>query len=282
MRRRLSLRPFWDQYQKQWTVAMSIERGDPAAFELTRRLQVDLTNAVLPVAAANENRGRTRHAIYVKVDGDKVDTSMNGVLHTRPTRKNEPEGREWSLGAFREKNVQLSVMIEPLKPSGDPVGLIWQSLGPRPLVENLPAGGQPITPDVPLTSLAPLSALCQGRPLQLLSGKLTDGSPLEIRGWRFDEGYGVPTGSEITYRLDPHFRRLVAILGLAGGWQGAGPYSILVDGRPHWECSTPASFSRHSPALQIDVPIPTGHKTITLRVGGEDSHAAWACAGFVE
>jgi hypothetical protein len=173
-------------------------------------------------------------------------------------------------------------MIEPLKPSGDPVGLIWQSLGPRPLVENLPAGGQPITPDVPLTSLAPLSALCQGRPLQLLSGKLTDGSPLEIRGWRFDEGYGVPTGSEITYRLDPHFRRLVAILGLAGGWQGAGPYSILVDGRPHWECSTPASFSRHSPALQIDVPIPTGHKTITLRVGGEDSHAAWACAGFVE
>jgi hypothetical protein len=282
MQRRLSLRPFWDQYQRQWTVAMSIGRGDAAPFELTRRLQVDLTNAVLPVAAANENRGRTRHAIYVKVDGDTVDSTMNGVLHTQPARRNEVPGREWSLGAFREKSVQLSVLIEPLRPSGDPVGLIWQSLGPRPLVENLPPGGRPATPDVPLTSLTPLAAVCQGSPIELQAGRLADGSPLEIRGWQFDDGFGVPTGSEITYRVDPHWRRFVAILGLAKGWQGAGPYSILLDGQPHWECSIPAIFTRHSPALQIDVPIPAGCQTLTLRVAGQDSHAAWACAGFVE
>jgi hypothetical protein len=178
--------------------------------------------------------------------------------------------------------VQLSVLIEPLKPSGDPVGLIWQSLGPRPLVENLPSGGRPITPQVPLASLMPLSATCNGRPIMLQPGRLTDGAPLEIRGWQFEDGYGVPTGSEITYRLDPHYRRFVAILGLAGGWQGAGPYSIDLDGRRYWECSTPALFVRSSPALQIDVPIPAGHQTITLCVGGEDSHAAWACAGFLE
>jgi hypothetical protein len=162
------------------------------------------------------------------------------------------------------------------------MGLIFRELGPRPLVENLPADGQPTPPDVPLTSLQPLSATAQGKHLQLKRGKLPDGTPLEIRGWPFEDGFGVPTESEITYRLDPQWQRFVAIIGLADGWQGAGPYSILLDGQLHWECTTPASFSRNSPALQIDVPIPPGHETITLRVQGKDSHAAWACAGFVE
>jgi hypothetical protein len=257
-------------------------------FELTRRLQVDLTNAVLPVAAANDNRGRTRHAIYVKVNGDPLDSGMNGVIRTPyqfegRTRRSETASREWSLGRFREKQVQLSLLIEPLnRPGNDPMGLVWQSLGPRPLVDNLPADGKPIAPDIPLTVLTPLAAEAGGEPITLQPGKLTDGQPLEIRGWRFEEGFGAPTGSEITYRLDPHWRRFVAIIGLAGGWEGAGPYSILLDGRLHWECTTPASFTGNTPALQIDVPIPTGHKTITLRVQGDDSHAAWAWSGFVE
>jgi hypothetical protein len=282
LRGRLKLRPFWDEAAKRWTIILAPQISHEQPFELTRRMQIDLTNAVLPVVASNAIRGRARHSISVKVDGDDVDSSVRGDVSTRPSRRSELPAREWNLGAFRNRNVQLSVVIEPVTRSSDPMGLIFQDLGPRPLVENLPADGRPMTPDVPLTVLQPLSATAQGQHLQLKRGQLPDGTPLEIRGWQFEEGFGVPTESEITYRLDPQWQRLVAIIGLADGWQGAGPYSILLDGQLHWECTTPASFTRSSPALQIDVPIPPGHQTITLRVQGKDSHAAWACAGFVE
>ncbi len=284
MRRRLALRPFWDMWRKQWTFAMTTDQsGSEEPFELTRQVQVDLAHAVLPVAAANDKRGQTRHTIYVAVDGRKVGSTSNGAIRTKDVSRDEPAVREWSLGEFRNQRVRLSVLVEPLsKSQGDAMGVVWQTLGPRPLVDNLPADGQPIAPQVPLTSLTPLTAMAGGKPIVLQRGQRTDGQPLEIRGWRFEEGFGTPTKSEITYRLDPQWRRFVAILGLAGGWQGAGPYGILLDGQPHWECTAPLSFGRHTPGLQIDVPIPPGHKTISLRVGGEDSHAAWAWAGFLE
>lgn len=281
---RFALRPFWDDWRKQWTFALrtdELERDSP--LELTRRMQVDLTNAVLPVAAANDNRGRTRHAIYVKVNGEKLNSTPKGVLETKVSRKNEAASREWSLGEFQGRQVEVAVVIEPLSRNGDdPMGLLWESLAPCPLVDNLPPDGRPIAPVTPLTSLAPLSAAARGKRLKLLPGRLTDGKPLEIRGWRFEEGFGTPTGSELVYKLQPQWRRFVAIIGLAGGWQGAGPYSILLDGEPHWECRQPLSFGRSSPGLQIDVPIPPGHETITLRVEGDDSDAAWAWAGFME
>jgi hypothetical protein len=283
MRARMSLRPFWDLWRKQWNIAMTTDQpGVDAPFELTRQLRVDLTNAVLPISAANDNRGKTRHTIYVQVDGAPVTSTQNGAIHTRYTRRFEAESREWTLAPFRDKRVQLSVLIEPLNvPDDDPMGLLWENLTPRPLVDNLPSDGQPIAPDVPLTALTPVSAASASKKLELHAGKLTSGKPLEIRGWRFEDGFGVPTGSEITYRLDPQWTRFVAILGLAEGWKGVGPYSILLDGELRWECQTPLIFLRGTPALQIDVPLPPGHQTITLRAGGDDSYAAWACAGFV-
>ena len=41
------------------------------------------------------------------------------------------------------------------------------------------------------------------------------------------------------------------------------------------------SFGRNTPAEQISVPIPAGHKSITLRLLGSESFGAWAHAGFM-
>ena len=118
--------------------------------------------------------------------------------------------REWDLGKFRNRHVRLAVVVEPLKkPGGEPMGLLWESLAPSPLVANLPPDGRALR----AVGSAELhdAAFRHGRrsTADVAAGACTDGDPLEIRGWRFDDGYGVPTGSEITYRLEPHWTRFV-------------------------------------------------------------------------
>ena len=133
-----------------------------------------------------------------------------------------------------------------------------------------------------LTSLVPEQvSISRGEKKEIEPGKLTDGRPLSILGWRFDTGLGMPTGSEITYKLDPSWRRFVALIGLADGWHAVGPYEILLDGQTHWRTKDPETFDRNTPGRQIDVAIPKGHKTITLKLHGQESYGAWAAAGFL-
>ena len=72
---------------------------------------------------------------------------------------------------------------------------------------------------------------------------------------------------------------VVVVVGLADSWQPVGPYEILLDGEPHFQTTAPETFGRNTPGQQLDVPLPPGHATITLRVKGPDSQAAWANAG---
>src|SRR5690606_28012072 len=99
-------------------------------------------------------------------------------------------------------------------------GLVWGEIGFEPLVINLPPSHEPIPPDVPLSTIVPVAATPDKEALELAEGKLTSGQPLNIRGWEFAAGYGVPTESDITYKLDPAWREFVAIIGLADGWEG--------------------------------------------------------------
>ena len=108
---------------------------------------------------------------------------------------------------------------------------------------------------------------------------VTERVELNVRGWNFAEGYGVPTGSEITYALDPSWKRFVAVIGLADGWKGAGPYQIIVDDEIIW--SSHHHYNRNRQGEQMNVELPTGGKTITLKMLGESSGGAWAHAGFL-
>jgi hypothetical protein len=162
-------------------------------------------------------------------------------------------------------------------------GLLIGQLSLSPLIENVPADGKFLTPDLFLAELKPAETRVAGQPreLALVEGKTSLGKPLAIRGCRFERGFAVPVHSELTYELADDYRRFVAVIGLADGWQGAGPYSILLDGEPFWTDAQDDSYGRNSPGQQLDLEIPPGHKTITLRAKGNDSEAAWAQAGFV-
>jgi hypothetical protein len=271
----IQIRPYWILRGDQWRTA--VETGKEPLV-LSQRVTVSLRNAWLPVRAVAEQRGDTR-TISVRAGGEKAGSTMNGDLDTRDRR--QFDARFYILHEQAGQTVDVEVVAEPAKRSKrELAGVAFDFLRLQPLVRNLPPGGRPIRPDVPLTSLTPLKAICRNKPIKLLPGKYTSGDDLKMRLWPFDRGYGVPTGSEITYRLDPAWRSFVAVIGLCDGWKGAGPYQILLDGEPHWNSAQ--SYARNDPGRQINVPIPPGRKTITLRLQGDDSGGAWACAGFLK
>ncbi|GAH02195.1 unnamed protein product [marine sediment metagenome] len=102
-----------------------------------------------------------------------------------------------------------------------------------------------------------------------------------MRDYPFNSGFAVPTGSKVAYGLGPTHRRFVAVLGLAHGWKGVGPYRVLVDGQPVWTSQNPDVFARNEQAYQLNIAIPADSKQLTLTVEGTDCYAAWAVAGFL-
>ena len=204
---------------------------------------------------------------------------MNGNLGTLSRYKFNQ--RVYILNGLGAETINVEVVADPHKRSkGALGGVVWDWLQLQPLVQNLPPSGEPIRPDVYLTTLKPIKAVCRRQAISLIPGKLTSGEKLNVRDWQFEEGYGTPTGSEITYRLDASWKTFVAVIGLADGWKGAGPYQIVADNKILW--TSEKIYGRNDPGKQISVPIPPGHKTIMLRIRGSEGAGAWAHAGFMK
>jgi len=72
-------------------------------------------------------------------------------------------------------------------------------------------------------------------------------------------------------------------VGLCDGWQGAGPYEVLLDDEVVWQSQAPPQLGRTDEARQVLVHLPPGHKVLTLRVDKKNQGgAAWADAGFMK
>lgn len=273
--KRIKLRPAWVKRNNQWGTAI-VTGSEPLV--ISRQMDVKLENAWLPVRATCDDTGGNR-TIWVRANGEKISSTSSGNLGTF-SRYRFGE-RAYSLSDHVGQQVTVEVIAEAHKrSSGELGGVVWDWLSPQPLIENLPSDGEPIRPDVPLTSLSPTHAVCQNKPLELLPGKLTNGNALTVQGWQFEEGYGVPSRSEITYKIDPSWQTFVAVIGLADGKLEAGPFQTLLDGELHWASKTP--FTRDNRGEQVSVSIPPGHKTLTLKLLGNNSFGAWAQAGFLE
>ncbi|QDU98270.1 NPCBM/NEW2 domain-containing protein [Lignipirellula cremea] len=294
---RVQARQTWDAKSERWLTRLQIDHGDDSLpVRFTRRLQVGLANAFFRVQARRLDSPNW-HMIRLDVDGQRQTTTMNGDLETDAVamvhRKMTAvmDERVWLLSEYAGKEVEATLIFEPKKPG--PATVIIAEAAFVPLVAHLPPSEKPITPDVPLTSLKPqamkisedlprhfLHYLGLDRPIALKAGQMTDGSPLKIRGFAFDTGIGLPNGLELTYELDPKWRRFVAIGGLAYGWNEIG-YEILLDGEPHWRSTDPTHFGRNTPCTQLIAPIPPGHKTMTVRLYGGKSSGGLAHAGFM-
>lgn len=283
---RLALRAHWDKKRGQWRMAMMDRTArnvkDASTITLRRRLSVTLNNALMHVAAGRDTTDSTHHLIQLQVNDQRVATTMNGDVRTN-AGPGDFHDRFLLLSQFVGQQVELELAVEPMgEPGLSPAGIVWYDVSLRPLIGNLSDTEEPIQPTVPLTSLQPIVYKPgSGRPGEIQAGKNTDGSPLLIRGYPFASGFGVQVGSSITYALDPSYRRFVAVLGLSGGWQEVGAYTIYLDGHAFWSSMDPMKFGRNTPGWQIDLPLPAGHQQIELRVAGRESYAAWAAAGFM-
>jgi hypothetical protein len=280
---RISVRPWWSRRRQRWLTAIVPDAekkiGEATPLEVTRPMQISLRNAFVYIAAGRDRGDETFHQISLLVDGEKQDTTLNGDLGTN-AGPDDAHDRFWSLSQHVGKEAIVSLLLRPHGSSNStPAGIIWQEIRFGPLIEDLPADGKPIEPDMPLESLTPIRVT--GPKPDMAPGKIDGGSPLQIRGYPFEKGFGTRCNVTLTYDLDPAWRRLVAVVGLADDWQAVGPYEVLLDGKPHFETTNPRTFGRSTPGRQLDVPIPSGHKTITLRVRGPSSQAAWANAGFM-
>jgi hypothetical protein len=284
---RFTVRPWWNQEQARWQMAMvpdserKIEQAEPA--RIARRTKLTLSNGFAYIAAGRDQTDSQYHAIRLLVDGEHAPSTTNGDVQTN-VGPGDYHDRYVPLSRFLGREIDLALELTPHgKEALRPAGIIWDEVALRPLILNLPDKGQPLTPDIPLTDRQPLDFRSgDGKPAEIQVGKNTDGSPVDIRGYAFETGFGVRAGSSVTYKLEPGFRRFVAVLGLSGGWQEVGAYEVYVDGEPLWTSVEPAKFGRNTPGLQVDIPIPAGHEQIELRVGGRESFAAWAAAGFLD
>lgn len=284
---RLKLQNFWNEQTEEWQIALDIDfHGDLAEkpFRLTRRETISLGNAYFYGKMTRSDDSNGSHLMAVEINGEPQKTTMNGGLSTTYARKNRTNNRSWIFSEHAGKEVELALVLRPdAKKSSkhpDPVAIIEASL--QPLVQNLPSTGKPISPTIPLETLKPTATENLPGDYVLEAGKLSDGEPLALQTWPMAHGIGVPTGSRLTYKLDPKWRRFVAVIGLAEGSTAAGPYQVVVDGDILWESVEPSEFGRNTPGQQIDVAIPEGSKEMILKVDGREAFGAWAYAGFMQ
>lgn len=281
LREDFSTVPVWHRRIQRWTYALRPNRNE--AIRLSRTVTLTPANAWLSISAGRNRYDRGHHELSVWVDGKRTGTFLNGDVQTNVSPDDFCE-RVWGLGAFVGREVCLEVEIKPKSVPGGkpPAGVTFEHLGLTPLVEGLPREGEIIRPDISLGKLTPLHVNLVNEDDQLRPGKLANGKPLVLRSLPCTAGYGVRAGAEIRYALRPEWHRFVAVVGLTTeGWQGIGPFSLTVDGKSIWQSAEPAQFDRVTEPRQIDVAIPPGGKTITLKIARGESYGAWAYAGFV-
>jgi hypothetical protein len=291
--------PVWRWGGRRCSAGVYSELTDTV--RLRRRVNVSLTNSWLQISVARGRRGgdglRNGHTVTVLADGKRQE-----IINTyRPcTTTNLLSGhvriRQWGLGAFVGREVELEVVIKPERRDRTRAlpGLILVDFFLGPVVEDLSGDGtEVITPEVPIVTLTPRRVAIPVPGARLQPGKLSNGRPIRICRYAFKDGYGVPAGSELVYGLDPGWKRFVAVLGMnrdvalppEEGREMSyevGPFRVLLDGEVHWQSSQPETFGLWDRGLQVNIEIPPGHKTIALQASTGHCYAVWACSGFMK
>jgi hypothetical protein len=282
----------WNINAAAWDPVLLLPRA--TELKLTRRLSVSRASDVVELLTACPLE-LDEHEFRLAVNGQRVESHLSLTpeiqkqwvrFRDRPRSRDEDNSHLndrlaywWDLAAWRGQEVTLELTIGGGRERNE---VTWRGLSVRGVIGNLPAGGEPLPFDVPLTSLEPFAlASGRGRAKPVKDGLPGERVPLPIRflGQRFTDGYGLALNSSISFPLAPEHRRFVAVAGCP--LFVAGPMQVLIDGKVVWDRPLMLGLE---PAEQIDIPIPAGAKTLTLQTGPESSYTglgAWANAGFV-
>jgi len=278
MRKRITVRPFYDPRQSKWFNAMVLDggeknAGDVAPLVLTREMTVDLSNAWLVLATGRDDRGQAGYRGTVSIGRTQIAGTEGYGSCTTGYAPGDMDTVAHGLGRFLGQKVTVSVSLHPDRSRGGRLcGIIWGRLTPDPIVAGFPADPKAAEPDVPLASLKPIE-------VESLSAK-PGGSNVDLRFCRMKSGLAMPPGVwSVTYKPDKRWRRFVACVGPAGFSNGSmGPFRVIVDGRILWASKR---FGRLTRAQYVDIPLPPGGRRLTLRVSNETRNkAVWANAGF--
>ena len=265
-------------------------------FRLKRTLTVSPTNAWLHVRATRARQGVGGHVISLHVNGRLHEprgwiARENNVfvrkwlnLETETKTAGSLGAMDWDLGRYLGQEVTLELVLQPAKKPGFPLPyLVLENIQFRPAIYAVnDAYVAPVIPEINLESIPPQATelVMEGATLQ--PGKDVTGQPLQVYHFPYATGLGVPAGSSLSYTLDPAWKRFVAVVGYTGiNWKEVGPYQVFFDDESSWVSSSPIRFGWWSRGTQVDIPIPPGSKTMTLKIAPGEAHGAWAQSGFM-
>ncbi|MEX2216969.1 MAG: NPCBM/NEW2 domain-containing protein [Phycisphaeraceae bacterium] len=288
---RSEIRVFWNRKEGRWENVLYVDRAAERyehlkPFDLTRKVTITGANGWLPLSMSRDD-GQIGHELKVLVDGEEVKSALNGDINTSGRTPGDFEDRFYSFGQYLGKEITITLRIEPRGGNGQkPAGILFGTTELEPLLLSAADDGMPIKPEVPLTSL--MAVKTEHRkdvPWAMKAGTYgIDAKPIVMKGIEFKDGWALPRGpSEMVYELDPSWKRFVAVIGMVEGSAGAGPFEVLLDDEVVWRTETPSVLGRSQPLWQVNVAIPPGHKTITLRIDKSSPAAgAWADSGFMK
>ena len=303
----VKLSAYWDDDDGRWMSGLSWKTpvatavGTPI-MEFSQKVVLTLNNSWVTFSGASDGIGDKTATVRVTVNDEPIlsmdneDVNLAGSVGSFDTK-------HWTLGAMLGEEVEIKVQVMPreagtYKPQGFTIG----SFGLQPVIIGLPADGSLPVPDVPITSLKPLSFSLPGYTEMPPAGILKDEMPLETGGVLIADGYVFPGEGEFVYKLMPNYNEFFMIVGREQTSNGSfGPCEILVDEEVVWtskelfagrdamvdldnkEEQPDGSFWQSAPSAFVRISIPRGHASLTIRNNGKQAHLGFiGSAGFNE
>ena len=297
-RSHVELTSHWDSSSGRWLPTISWKAPvaatvDTPIMEFQQKTMLTANNSWVVVSASADGIGDKTTTLQVQVNDESATSIMNGNI-SLTGQVAKFEARHWLLGDKIGEEVDIKIQVMPREAGNyKPQGITFALFGLQPIVRGLPASGELPSPDVPLSSLAPVKYTLPGHSEMPPLGLLKTDVPLTVRSLPIPDGFVFPGKSELIYELKPEYTHLEMIIGLADGSTAVGTYEVFVDGldEPLWsskelfDASLGTSqangyFSRQSQGASVRIAIPEGHKTIAIRSGTQTSIGLLGNAGF--
>jgi hypothetical protein len=277
-RREVEISSRWNVPASSWDSVLTLKKDAKLIFKRTHRV-TRASDVVELLTICPADLGE--HDFSLAVNGTAIPWHNNADRNQlrqwtlRYSRTRARDGDEesnltdrlaywWDLSPWRGQDVTLELTIHGTRDHSE---VAWRSLAVRSAISNLRESGQPIAPDVSLSTMT------------LNRRDVAPVEPIRLLGQPFSRGIALAKNGSVSYALKQEYRKFVAVVGCTV--QVAGPVQVLIDDRVVWER---AAISSLSPAEQIEIAIPAGAKTLMLQSGSEGLYygtAAFVEAGFI-
>nr|MBC8437296.1 NPCBM/NEW2 domain-containing protein [Planctomycetota bacterium] len=294
----------WNATEGRWMSGLSWRAPvattvDTPIMEFSRKVVLTLNNSWLTVSGASDGIGDKTATVRVTVNDEPIESIANANVNLAGS-VGSFDTKHWTLGAMLGEEVEIKVQVMPreagtYKPQGFTIG----SFGLQPVITGVPGDGILPVPDVPITSLNPLSFSLPGYTELPPVGILKDEIPLQTDGVLITDGYVFPSEGVFVYKLLPNYDEFIMVIGRdQSKTQTFGPCEVLIDDEVVWTSKElfgvsddseqqkeelEGVFNDSTRSAYIRIPIPAGHASLTIRNRSQATHLGFiGSAGFNE